>query len=332
MTHATLTLAHSPDADDAFMWWPLTGKVNPRDRDKRGVAEPISEPIIDTGRFRFLAVPADIEALNRRAVDAADLDITALSMHAYPHVRDRYILTACGASMGDGYGPKLVCRRETIAEFGAPGVLQRLHDGTLTLAIPGRRTTAFLALSLMLSSPPLRSAALTSPAPAGPSLHIAEMPFDRVIPSVMNGDADAGLVIHDAQLTFEGAGLVQVADLGAWWRADTGGLPLPLGANAVRRDLDLRYGAGTMKEVAGLLEQSIRVSMERRIESLEYVAGFAPGTTPEQVDRYINMYVTPLTVDAGERGLAAIRLLLERGARAGFCPDAGDVQMLSSID
>lgn len=326
MTDAALTLAHSPDADDAFMWWPLTGKVNPRDRDKRGVAEPLTKPIIDTGRFRFLAVPADIEALNRRAVDAGDLDITALSMHAYPHVKDRYILTACGSSMGDGYGPKLVCRRATLADLGADGVLDRLRHAGLTLAIPGRRTTAFLTLSLMLGALP------SSPGSVPPAPRIVEMPFDRVIPSITEGEADAGLVIHDAQLTFEGAGLVQVADLGAWWRADTGGLPLPLGANAVRRDLDDRFGAGTLKEVASLLEQSVRVSLERREESLEYVAAFAPGTSPEQVDRYINMYVTALTMHAGERGLSAIRQLLERGARAGLCPDPGEVEMLSGDD
>lgn len=321
MNRVSLTLAHSPDADDAFMWWPLTGKIHARDRDKRGVAEPITAPILDTGRFRFLAVPADIEALNRRAIDTGDLDITALSMHTYPHVRDRYILTACGASMGDGYGPKLVCRAATLEQFGAAGVLERLRSGALTLAIPGRRTTAFLTLSLMLGAPPAR---------------VVEMPFDRVIPSVGDAAADAGLVIHDAQLTFSGAGLVQVVDLGAWWRADTagaggagGGLPLPLGANAVRRDLDTRFGVGAALEVASLLEASVRVSLERRAESLDYVAAFAPGTTPEQVDRYINMYVTPLTVNAGERGLHAIRQLLRRGSAAGLCPDPGEIELLA---
>jgi 1,4-dihydroxy-6-naphthoate synthase len=314
MNGVSLTLAHSPDADDAFMWWPLTGKIHPRDRDKRGVAEPITQPILESGRFHFLAVPADIEALNRRAIDAGDLDITALSMHTYPHVKDRYILTACGASMGDGYGPKLVCRRQMLDELGGDGVLNRLRSGELTLAIPGRRTTAFLTLSLMLGTPPARA---------------VEMPFDQVVTSVTDGAADAGLVIHDAQLTFAGAGLVQVADLGAWWRADTGGLPLPLGANAVRRDLDERFGPGASREVASLLEASVRVSLERRAESLEYVAAFAPGTTPEQVDRYINMYVTPLTVHAGERGLHAIRQLLRRGRAAGLCPDPGEIELLA---
>lgn len=312
----TLTLAHSPDADDAFMWWPLTGKIHPRDRDKRGVAEPVTAPILDTGRFRFLAVPADIEALNRRAVDAGDLDITALSMHTYPYVKDRYILTACGASVGDGYGPKLVCRQELIDCRGAAGILDGLRAGELSLAIPGKRTTAFLTLSLMLDH-------------RESSVSVIEMPFDRVIPAVADGVAHAGLLIHDAQLTFRNAGLAQVVDLGEWWKTDTSGLPLPLGANAVRRDLDARYGPGTSRDVATLLEASVHTSLEKRAESLDYVAAFAPGTTPEQVDRYINMYVTPLTVNAGERGLAAIRLLFSRGARAGLCPDAGAISLLA---
>jgi 1,4-dihydroxy-6-naphthoate synthase len=308
-----LTLAHSPDADDVFMWWPLTGKIHPRDRDKRGVADPITRPILDTGGIEFLAVPADIEALNRRAADTGDLDITALSMRAYPHVRERYILTACGASMGEGYGPKLVARRDTLDRLGSDVLLRGLADGSRRLAIPGRRTTAFLTLSLMLGEQP-RGA--------------VEMPFEQVIPAVSAGDADAGLVIHDAQLTFAQAGLTQVVDLGEWWASDTGGLPLPLGANAVRRELDSRFGAGTLKRVASLLEASVRMSLERRDESLRYVADFAPGTTPEQVDRYISMYVTALTVDAGERGRAAIERLLSRGAAAGLCPHPGAVDLL----
>lgn len=309
----SLTLAHSPDADDAFMWWPLTGKVHPRDRDKRGVAEPVSKPILDTGRYRFLAVPADIEVLNRRAVETGDLDITAMSMHTYPDVKERYALTACGASIGDGYGPKVVCRADVLESIGPEEAVTQLRDGRWTLAIPGRRTTAFLTLRLMLER---RDAKVT------------EMPFDQVIPAVARGEADAGLVIHDAQLTFAAAGLSQLVDLGAWWKSHTGGLPLPLGANAVRRDLDARYGAGTQHEVARLLEESVRVSLERRQESLAYVAAFAPGTTPEQVDRYINMYVTELTVDAGERGRSAIRRLLGDGAAAGLCPDPGEVDLV----
>lgn len=308
-----ITLAHSPDADDAFMWWPLTGKIHPRDRDKRGVAEPLSAPIIDTGGIEFLAVPADIEVLNRRAVETGDLDITAISMRSYAHVCERYVLTACGASMGEGYGPKLVARASVLAQAGADALRRGLADGSKTLAIPGRRTTAFLTLSLMLGTQ---------------AASVKEMAFEKVIPAVAGGEADAGLLIHDAQLTFAQAGLGQVVDLGEWWARDTGGLPLPLGANAVRRDLDARHGPGTARRVASLLEESVRVSLERREESLRYVADFAPGTTAEQVDRYISMYVTELTRDAGERGRSAIERLLRRGAAAGLCPDPGSIGFL----
>lgn len=309
----TLTLAHSPDADDVFMWWPLTGKIDPRDRDKRGVAVPVTPPLLDTGRFRFLAVPADIEVLNRRAVETGDLDITAISMNTYPYVKDRYALTSCGASVGDGYGPKLVCRAESLRPLGQEAALARLRGGEWSLAIPGKRTTAFLVLRLMLGTDALRT---------------SEMAFDRVIMSVARGEQDAGLVIHDAQLTFAAAGLAQLSDLGAWWKTSTGGLPLPLGANAIRRDLEQRFGPGTLREVAGLLEQSVRVSLGHRQESLDYAAAFAPGTTPAEVDRYIDMYVTPLTVDAGERGLNAIRRLLGDGATAGLCPDPGTIELV----
>lgn len=312
MSSITLTLAHSPDADDAFMWWPLTGKISPRDRDKRGVAQAVTPPSLDTGRFRFQAAPADIEALNRRAVERADLDITALSMNAYPHVKEAYALTACGASMGEGYGPKVVCRAETLRPLGTDAALEKLRRGEWKLAIPGRRTTAYLTLRLLLGVSEAR---------------VVEMPFDRVIIAVARGEAEAGLVIHDAQLTFESAGLTQLVDLGAWWQGVTE-LPLPLGANAVRRDLDGRYGAGTLVEVASLLERSVRYALEHRTESLEYVADFAPGTTPRQVDRYIDMYVTDLTVDAGDRGERAIRRLLGDGAKMGLCPDPGEVELV----
>jgi 1,4-dihydroxy-6-naphthoate synthase len=309
----TLSLAHSPDADDVFMWWPLTGKIDPRDRDKGAAAEPLTPPILDTGRFRFRPVPADIEALNRRAVEKGDLDVTAISMNTYPHIQDRYALTSCGASIGDGYGPKLVCRAETLRSLGRDAALERLRTGGWSLAIPGQRTTAFLVLRLMLGAGAPRA---------------TEMPFDRVILSVARGDHDAGLIIHDAQLTFAAAGLSQLTDLGAWWKTNTGGLPLPLGANAIKRDLDQRFGHGTLNQVAALLELSVRTSLDRRRESLEYAAAFAPGTTPAEVDRYIDMYVTPLTIDAGERGVNAIRRLLGDGAAAGMCPDPGAVELV----
>lgn len=308
-----ITLAHSPDADDAFMWWPLTGKVDARARDDRGVAPALTAPVLDTGRFRFLAVPADIEALNRRAVAQADLDITAMSMHTYPHAKGAYALTACGGSMGDGYGPKVVCRRADLpADPDAAG--ERLRTGDWSIAIPGARTTAFLTLSLMLG--------------AGARVRPIEMPFDRIIPAVAAGEADAGLVIHDGQLTFADAGLALIADLGRWWKGHTGGLPLPLGANAVRRDLDSRYSPGAIPEVVTLLERSIAHALAHREESLAYALAFAPDARPDQVDTFVEMYVNDLTIDAGERGQAAIQRLLTEGARAGLCPDPGTIALI----
>lgn len=317
-----LGLAHSPDPDDAFMWWPITGKITP---DGVAVAGQ-STPRLDTGRFSFRAIPADIQQLNRRAALTGDLDITALSFRAYCDVRDRYAITHCGSSFGDGFGPRIVAPpglAERIVQAGAPVALSNLK-----IAIPGRQTTAFLLLCMALKVPPK-------------DVHNArfvEMPFDQIIGAVARKHVDAGLVIHEGQLLFQDAGLVLGLDLGAWWKQQTG-LPVPLGCNAVRRDLDKRFGPGTQKTVVALLRASIEYALVNRQESLEYTMPFAmanaakkgaeqSGTpTLDRIDRYVHMYVNSYTVDMGAQGKQAVQKLLSFGTSAGLCPDCGEIDI-----
>jgi len=312
-----LTLAHSPDPDDAFMWWPITGKIAP---DGTPLAGEVGRPAIDTGRFRFKALPADIEVLNRRAAERADLDVTALSVRSYADVWDRYAITRCGASFGDGFGPKVVCRAASEIRNEAS-----LREPGLRIAIPGRRTTAFLLLGMILGDPTSRDSA-----------RFVEMPFEQIIGAVSRGEVDAGLVIHEGQLTFADAGLRLVIDVGAWWKEQTG-LKLPLGINAVRRDLDARYGVGTLREVGELLMKSVSYASERRRESVEYTMEFARANivrggglppTFERVDAYCRMYVSEESLDMGERGRGAIARLLREGARLGLCPEPGDIDLV----
>lgn len=329
-----LTLAHSPDPDDAFMWWPITGKINP---DATPVAGPEGRAAIDTGRWRFCAVPADIEVLNRRAASPAEqpqYDITALSVRCWADVRDRYAITTCGASFGDGFGPKVVARAPTPTPGANVPVIRCegcLRPANVSMAIPGRRTTAFMMLSMILG----RESVLAAPD------RFVEMPFDQIIGAVARGEYQgrpihAGLVIHEGQLTFGDAGLRLVIDVGEWWKDETG-LLLPLGVNAVRRDLDTRFGAGAMREVCDLLRASVAYSMDRREESTRYTLPFAManvsrggGQTPtlERLDRYCRMYVSDETRDMGERGRQAIERLLSEGAKAGACPEVGRVELV----
>lgn len=303
-----LAIGHSPDPDDVFMWWPITGMLDPADPAR--VERP---PVLDTGRFRFTGVPADISVLNERAAAAGDLEITALSMHAYTHVHDRYAITSCGSSIGFGYGPKVVTRIDS--RLTPDNFVSMIASGTRRVAVPGRGTSAFLTFSLMVGAP----------------FHIVEAPFDRITELVLRGEADVGLLIHQSQLTFESIGLRQLADVGAWWRAQTG-LPLPLGANAVRRDLDRLYGPGTCREVTGILLRSIRHALNNRAVSIEYAMRWAPEITLEQAERYIDMYVNGFTIDAGEQGLAAVRRLIGEGARRGLCPDPGEIEFVRPPD
>jgi 1,4-dihydroxy-6-naphthoate synthase len=301
----TLTLAHSPDPDDVFMWWPITGKIDPIRKDEHGFGLVVEPARIDTGRFAFRALAEDIAVLNRRAIERGDLDITALSMFTWAHVRDRYQLTSCGSSMGEGYGPKVVCRR---GEADRPA---------RTIAVPGVRTTAFLLWRLWEER---RGAAAAMGAPHGS--RVVELPFDQILEAVSRGVADRGLLIHQSQLTYASLGLEQLVDLGQWWGERTG-LPLPLGGNAVRRDLEARLGPGSIRKIVALLDRSIAYALERRDESVRYCMNFAPEIDRAQAERYIDMYVSPLTVDMGARGEAALRRLFDEAARLDLAPAVG---------
>jgi 1,4-dihydroxy-6-naphthoate synthase len=261
-----IRLGHSPDPDDAFMFWGLAeGDVDPRG-------------------FEFEHVLRDIQTLNEWALEGR-LEVTAISLHAYPHVQDRYVLLPHGASMGSGYGPILVAREELSDDN-----LRRVE-----IAVPGRMTTAFLTLRLRLGE-----------------FRWREVPFDRIMDEVLSGEADAGLLIHEGQLTYEAAGLHRVIDLGEWWLEETG-LPLPLGANVARRDL----GPDVLPELSDVLAESIRAGLANRERALEYALQFGRGLDDELADRFVGMYVNELTEDYGEEGRRAVRELLRRGEEIG---------------
>ncbi len=266
-----IRVGHSPDPDDAFMFYALA-------REK-----------IPTGRFRFVHELQDIETLNRRALQG-ELEVTAVSIHAYAYLTDRYALLPCGCSMGDRYGPIIVSRRRlTIRDL--PGV---------KIAVPGTLTTAFLTLQLLFESLHARS-----------RLSYEVRPFDQILQAVAAGRCDAGLIIHEGQLTFRNLGLNLVADLGVWWQ-DRTGLPLPLGGNAVRKDL----GWETMREISRLLQESIRYGLAHRAEALDYALQYARDMDAGLADRFVAMYVNDWTLDYGPHGRAAVRRLLEEAYKA----------------
>jgi 1,4-dihydroxy-6-naphthoate synthase len=265
-----IRVAHSPDSDDAFMFYAL------------------AEGLIDTGELRFEHVLADIESLNREAFEGT-YEVTAVSIHAYAHLDDRYALLGSGASMGDGYGPVLIARE--------PVDPQQLVG--MMVAIPGRLTSASLALKMW-----------------NPALQTVTRPFDEIMPAVSSGDVDAGVVIHEGQLTWQDEGFHKIVDLGTWWASETDGLPLPLGGNVIRRDL----GDEMCSRVAGLLKASIEFSLEHRVEALEYALDYGRGLDREQADRFVGMYVNDLTVDYGERGRKAMRAFLDRAFEERLIP------------
>lgn len=277
--HITIRVGHSPDPDDAFMFYALA-------RDK-----------IDTGPYRFTHEMADIESLNRRA-EAGELEVSAISIHSYPYVKTRYALLACGCSMGDGYGPMVITKE--------PCALADLTGKTI--AVPGERTTAFLALQMCLGRGTFR--------------HRVVM-FDEIPDAVLRGDVDAGLIIHEAQLTYAKQGLHKVVDVAEWWMERTD-LPLPLGGNVIRRDL----GPQRMKEVAALLKQSIQFGLDHRREAIEYALTFGRGLDTQLTDQFVEMYVNKWTLDYGERGRAAVRRLLADAAGMALVPDAGEIEFV----
>jgi 1,4-dihydroxy-6-naphthoate synthase len=270
---------------------------------------------VDPGRWRFEHVLQDIQTLNERAL-RGELEITAISIHAYPYVADKYALTNCGASMGDGYGPMVVTREPVDVDWLVGK----------TIAVPGTMTTAFLALNLLMLGRGGQSAAKSPPArgrAGSPGFHHEVVMFDRILDHVAAGKADAGLIIHEGQLTYRNQKLHCVVDLGKWWRQETG-YPLPLGGNVIRRDL----GTATMHEIAEILERSIRYSLDHRAEAVEHALRYARDMGHELADEFVGMYVNKWTLDYGDVGRAAVRELLKRGHQAGLVPDAGDIDFI----
>ena len=285
----TLRIGHSPDPDDAFMWYPLAD-FGPGE----GPGGQSWSPRIDTGPYRFVHVLEDIQSLNERS-GRGELEITALSIAQYPYVADRYALTRCGASLGDGYGPMVIApAQRSISIDDLP---------ELRIAVPGERTSAFLALSMQMGR--------RIP-------HYEVVMFDRIIPAVAAGEFDAGLIIHEGQLTYAEAGLQKVVDLGQWWGA-TRGLPLPLGGNAIRRDL----GEARMAEVCRILQQSIEYALAHREDAIRYALHYARDMGADLADRFVGMYVNKWTLDYGEQGRRAVEQFLGEAAAMGLVPDTG---------
>ena len=267
-----IRVGHSPDPDDAFMFYALA-------KDK-----------LDTGNYRFEHELVDIETLNQRAF-SGELELTAVSLHAYAHLQDKYLLCACGASMGDDYGPMVVAKE---------GLSIDQLKGK-TIAVPGKLTTAFLALRLCL----------------GEDFPHVVVPFDEILEVTAAGEyqgqaVDAGLIIHEGQLTYSQDNLQLVVDLGKWWHEQYQ-LPLPLGANAIRKDL----GEENIQEVTRLLKESIAFGLEHRQDALDYALGFGRGLDRSMADEFVGMYVNDWTLDFGEKGREAVRLLLEKAHQAG---------------
>jgi 1,4-dihydroxy-6-naphthoate synthase len=273
-----ISIAHSPDSDDAFMFYGLaTNKIR-------------------VPGFKFTHKLQDIETLNHLAINEAFYDVTAISFHAYPFMQEKYTLMACGGSVGEGYGPMIVASRK----FSLDEIRK------VKIAVPGTLTTAFLALKLF-----------------DPNIETVTVPFDKIIPAVLAGEFDAGLIIHEGQLTYAIEGLQKVLDLGQWWREETG-LPLPLGGNAIRRSL----GADVMLTTTNALRDSIQHALDHRDEALEYAMQFARDLDTNLANRFVGMYVNERTLDYGEDGRLAIRKLLELGYERGIIPIKTDVQFV----
>ena len=277
-------LGHSPDPDDAFMFYGM------------------AKDLIDQGGYRFEHILQDIQTLNMRA-RRGELEVSAISIHAYPYVADKYALMSCGSSMGDEYGPMVITTR--------PTELAALKGKTI--AIPGLLTTAFLSLQL----------ALGKGKPAGETggdFNYVVVEFDQIPQYVKDGKADAGLIIHEGQLTYQSMGLHLVVDMGVWWKQRTG-LPLPLGGNVIRRDL----GRQAMQEVTDLVRRSIQYSLDHRKEAVAYALQFGRDLNAELADQFVGMYVNHWTLDYGPKGREAITRLLKEGAAAGLVPEVGEI-------
>jgi 1,4-dihydroxy-6-naphthoate synthase len=265
-----ISIAHSPDSDDAFMFYGLaTNKIR-------------------VPGYRFTHTLCDIETLNRRAREEAFFDVTAISFHAYPYLQENYTLMGCGGSVGEGYGPMVISSRK----------MDAADLGRIRIAVPGTLTTAYLVLKIL-----------------NPAIETETVPFDQIIPAIQAGKYDAGLIIHEGQLTYSISGLSKVLDLGAWWR-ETTGLVLPLGGNAIRRSL----GAEAHKIISKALRDSIQHALDNREQALEYAMQFARDLDASLAGRFVNMYVNERSLDYGPDGREAVRKLLELGHERGVIP------------
>jgi len=272
-----ITIAHSPDSDDAFMFYGLaTNKVR-------------------VPGLRFSHTLTDIETLNRKAMEEV-YDVTAISFHAYPYIQEKYALLSSGGSVGEGYGPMIVAKRAY-----SPGEIKRRK-----IAVPGTMTTAYLALKLF-----------------APGIETEVIPFDQIIPQVLQDGFEAGLIIHEGQLTYDKVGLHRIVDLGRWWQKMTG-LPLPLGGNAIRRSL----GPEVMQSVSNALKESIQYALDHRDEALAYAMQFARDLDPQLADKFVGMYVNERTLSYGSDGREAVRRLLDMGHKAGIIPHAAKVDFV----
>ena len=273
-----ISIAHSPDSDDAFMFYGLaTNKVR-------------------VPGYRFTHTLCDIETLNRRALNEAFYDVTAISFHAYPYIQDNYTLMGCGGSVGEGYGPMVVASR----------AIQPEDLGQIKVAVPGELTTAYLALKVF-----------------NPNIQTETVPFDQIIPSIQAGKYEAGLIIHEGQLTYSSSGLTKVIDLGVWWR-ETTGLVLPLGGNAIRRSL----GPERHRVISKALRDSIQHALDHREQALEYAMQFARDLDTSLANRFVSMYVNERTLDYGADGREAIRKLLDLGYERGVIATAPRVDFV----
>lgn len=272
-----ISIAHSPDSDDAFMFYALANNI------------------FDTGDLTFSHTLKDIETLNKEAM-VGTYDVSAISIHAYPQLADKYILMPTGSSMGDKYGPMIVSEKD----------LSEADLNDLTIAVPGELTTALLSMRIY-----------------NPKLKYDFVPFDQIIPQIKAGKYDAGLIIHEGQLTYAEEGLNKIIDMGEWWFKETG-LPLPLGGNVIRRDL----GDTLMHTVSDFIKRSIQYSIDHREQALEYALQFAGDMDPKLADKFVGMYVNHWTLDYGEVGRKAIRTLLERGVKEGIIKNSVNVEFL----
>ena len=277
MTARTIHVSHSPDSDDAFMFYAL------------------AEGMVDTEGLTYVHELQDIESLNQRALNG-ELEVTAVSIHAYAYLTDRYALLPSGASMGDRYGPRLVCKTPA----------SRADVKGKRIAIPGLRTSAYLALKLY-----------------EPDFVAVPTPFDQIEEAVMDGVVDMGLLIHEGQLTYKDSGLHLVADMGEWWYEETG-LPLPLGGNVIRKD----FGSEMMSKISRHLHASIAYALSHRVNALDHAMQFARGLDRAKADEFVGMYVNDWTLDYGPRGREAIQRFLDRAYHAGLIPNQVAVEFV----